>query len=106
MDHPCVLSSIGAYWSSTGDMREKPAIFTERVTYSLSYALPDAYSDHTLDMQTRFLIACDVGEALVYMHDRQIVHSDLNLDNIVIQMNSGRIEKRAMTRSFLASEPV
>ncbi|KAH8777025.1 kinase-like domain-containing protein, partial [Hyaloscypha sp. PMI_1271] len=79
-DHPNTLSALGYGWRTIGQ-HPLPYIVVEYGAYG---SLRKYLSENPRSLGTKIIMAGDVAAGITALHQCEIVHGDLKLDNIVV----------------------
>jgi serine/threonine protein kinase len=79
-DHPHTLSILGYGWRTMG-ANPLPYIVVDYGEYG---TLREYLSDTPRSLNTKMIMAGDVSAGVTVLHQCQIIHGDLKLDNIVV----------------------
>ena len=83
MRHPNVIQYLGTCRDPESGL---PVLFMELMDASLTSFLER--SDVPLPFHTQVNIACDVAQALAYLHSHEVIHRDLSSNNVLLIGNS------------------
>ena len=83
MRHPNVIQYLGTCRDPESGL---PVLFMELMDASLTSFLER--SDAPLPFHTQVNIACDVAQALAYLHSHEVIHRDLSSNNVLLIGNS------------------
>ncbi len=97
--HPNIVQVITSY--SYGPSSDpKVAIYSERCDIDLESAV----RKNTLILLEKKIIACDIAEALEFLHQQQFAHNDIKLDNIMLKNNRGKLTDFGLCFAFNSTE--
>ena len=83
MRHPNVIQYLGTCRDPESGL---PVLFMELMDASLTSFLER--SDAPLPFHTQVNIACDIAQALAYLHSHEVIHRDLSSNNVLLIGNS------------------
>ena len=83
MTHPNVIQYLGTCRDPESGL---PVLFMELMDASLTSFLER--SDAPLPFHTQVNIACDIAQALAYLHSHEVIHRDLSSNNVLLIGNS------------------